>query len=228
MHSDRKSLANEKSDANDLPVLDQSSHNQKHLVVCSLAAVSEMVAATKASALISVLHPELIPDTPKTIAPDQHFKLAIDDIEAPHEGLQHAELKHIDALCQFADTWHAKTTNHETSSDLTCDTSQGSLIVHCYAGISRSTAAAFVVLCALNPKVDELTIAKYMRNCSATAAPNRLIVSLGDEVLGRKGRMTKAIRSIDRSLSYEPTHPFALQTKLEHTRKSLFTGSKAA
>jgi len=206
----------------------KSSSEHKHLVVCSLAAVSEIVASTKATALVSVLHPDLIPETPETIAPDNHFKLAIDDIETPFDGLQHAELKHIEALCAFIHAWHDQTGRECITSTAENDGPSAALIVHCYAGISRSTAAAFVALCALNPKADELAIAHYIRSCSATAAPNRLIVSLGDTVLGRQGRMTKAIRAIDRSLSYEPTHPFALKTKFDPARKGLFTGSKAA
>ena len=33
------------------------------------------------------------------------------------------------------------------------------MVVHCYAGISRSTAGAYVAACALNPQRDELQIA---------------------------------------------------------------------
>ena len=37
------------------------------------------------------------------------------------------------------------------------------MVVHCYAGISRSTAGAFVAACALNPGRDELAIARDLR-----------------------------------------------------------------
>ena len=219
----RQFMSNEHSSENDT-----SQPGQKQVVVCSLAAVPEIVASTKASALVSVLHPELIPETPATIEPNNHFKLAIDDIEAPFDGLQHAESKHVEALLAFVRAWYDKRSVAEPSSMVTSHVSSGPLVVHCYAGISRSTAAAFVALCALNPKADEFAIANYIRSCSATAAPNQLIVSLGDAALGRQGRMTKAIRAIDRSLSYEPPHPFALQTNFGTARKSLFPGSKAA
>lgn len=198
--------------------------NPKQLVVCSLAAVPEISAATKATALVSVLNEQLIPETPPTIAPDRHFKLGIDDIETPYDGLKHAELTHIDELCQFAQEWHSTHASTERISNDQPDT----IVVHCYAGISRSTAAAFVMLCALNPSANELTIAKYLRNQSNTALPNRLIVDLGDEVLGRNGRMTKAIRSIDNDYSHETVHPFALNATLNEAPKRLFFGPKAA
>lgn len=198
--------------------------DHKQLVVCSLAAVPEIAAVANATALVSVLHPQLIPDTPSTIAPERHFKLGIDDIEAPHEGLQHARPTHIDALCRFAEDWHRT----PTASGRNFNNQPDTIIVHCYAGISRSTAAAFVMLCTLNPSVNELTIAKYLRSQSSTAAPNRLIVDLGDQVLGRKGRMNKAIRTIDGDYSPEPVTPFALKTKLQDAQKARFLGSKAA
>jgi len=198
--------------------------DQKHLVVCSLAAVPDIVTSTKATALVSVLDTLLMPATPSSIGSDRHFKLAIDDIEAQHDGLKHAELKHIDALCKFAREWHSDTDTQraQSSAQSRC------LVVHCYAGVSRSTAAAFVMLCALNPNLKELTIAKYMRSQSATAEPNRLIVHLGDEVLGRKGRMSKAIRAISGDYSCEAARPFALKTELEDAPKGSFWGSEAA
>ena len=68
------------------------------------------------------------------------------------------------------------------------------MVVHCYAGISRSTAGAYVAACALNPRRDEMAIARELRRASRDGAtPNARIVSLADRVLGRDGRMVAAI-----------------------------------
>jgi predicted protein tyrosine phosphatase len=67
------------------------------------------------------------------------------------------------------------------------------LVVHCYAGISRSTASAFAAVCALNPHREEMAIARQIRAASPIAQPNRLIVSLADKALGREGRMLRAL-----------------------------------
>ena len=48
---------------------------------------------------------------------------------------------------------------------------QGPMVVHCWAGISRSTAAAFTALCAINPQVPEELIARRLREASPTAYP---------------------------------------------------------
>ena len=66
------------------------------------------------------------------------------------------------------------------------------LVVHCYAGISRSTASAFAAACMLNPHRDEISIARQIRAASPIASPNRLIVSLADGA-GAQGRMLRAL-----------------------------------
>ena len=42
----------------------------------------------------------------------------------------------------------------------------GDMVVHCWAGISRSTAAAFTALCAINPLGYEAVIAASLRQAS--------------------------------------------------------------
>ena len=43
------------------------------------------------------------------------------------------------------------------------------LVVHCYMGISRSTASAYASVCALNPDRSETDIAQSLRQASPTA-----------------------------------------------------------
>jgi len=84
------------------------------------------------------------------------------------------------------------------------------LVVHCYAGISRSTAGAFIAACALNPQRDERAIARLIREASPTAMPNLRLVALADALLGRKGRMIKAVDSLGPGLSAYEGVPFRL------------------
>ena len=72
------------------------------------------------------------------------------------------------------------------------------LVVHCWAGVSRSTASAFMAACALNPDVPPLKIAQFMREASPTATPNRLLTRYADDLLGRGGAMVDAIDAIGR------------------------------
>ena len=84
------------------------------------------------------------------------------------------------------------------------------VVIHCFAGISRSTAGAYVAACALNPARDEMTIARALRRASATATPNTRIVSLADRMLGRDGRMVAAIGSIGHGVMAYEGDPFRL------------------
>jgi predicted protein tyrosine phosphatase len=84
------------------------------------------------------------------------------------------------------------------------------LVLHCYAGISRSTAAAYIAACALHPDRDEAELAQRLRRLSPSATPNRRLVAVADEVLGRDGRMVAAIAAIGRGADAFEGEPFCL------------------
>jgi predicted protein tyrosine phosphatase len=88
------------------------------------------------------------------------------------------------------------------------------MVVHCFAGISRSTAAAFIALCAVNPEASEALIAQRLREASPTAWPNRLMISLADEALVRRGRMIKAVEHMSRAEAAYEAIPFVLPADL--------------
>ena len=85
------------------------------------------------------------------------------------------------------------------------------IVVHCFAGISRSTAAAFSALCAARPDLDEEEIALRLRARSPEATPNARIVALADEILGRSGRMVRAVEKIGRGAEAFEGTVFALR-----------------
>jgi predicted protein tyrosine phosphatase len=85
------------------------------------------------------------------------------------------------------------------------------VVVHCFAGISRSTAAAFSGLCAVRPDLDEAEIAWRLRSRSPQATPNLRIVTLADLILGRGGRMVRAVEAIGRGSEAVEGTVFALR-----------------
>jgi predicted protein tyrosine phosphatase len=150
--------------------------------VCPLIAVPETVTQSQASHLLTWVQQEIVVETPALIPPDRHLRFHINDIGEPIEGQIAPAAEHIDQLIAFARDWAG----------------EGSIVVHCRAAISRSPAAAYIALCAINPDVSEELIARRLREASPTACPNRLMIRLGDEALGRQGRMVRAIESIGR------------------------------
>ena len=84
-------------------------------------------------------------------------------------------------------------------------------MIHCYAGVSRSPAAAFIGACALEPDRREIEIAQELRRASPTATPNRRLVALADRMLGRQGRMVEAVAAIGRGADCYEGAPFAME-----------------
>jgi predicted protein tyrosine phosphatase len=162
--------------------------------VCSLSRLHETVEGTGALHVVTLLKDTDRVQRPRSIEPANHLILGLDDISMPMDGYIAPADEHVRRLLDFVRGWdRAKP-----------------MVVHCYAGISRSTAGAYVAACALNPRRDELTIARELRRASATATPNPLIVSLADRMLGRDGRMAAAIDAIGRGeMAYE-AEPFRL------------------
>jgi predicted protein tyrosine phosphatase len=162
--------------------------------VCSLARLHDTVAETGAGHVVTLLKDTDRVERPKSIVEANHLILGMDDISVPMDGYVIPADEHVTRLIAFVRGWdRAKP-----------------MVVHCYAGISRSTAGAYVAACALNPRRDEMALARELRRLSATATPNIRIVSLADRVLGRGGRMIEAIESIGRGeMAYEGV-PFRL------------------
>jgi len=145
--------------------------------VCSLAALPETVRATGASHILTVMANVDQVQRPESILPANHLKVQVDDITEQMDGFVVPSDSHIEQVLNFVRGWDRN----------------APLVVHCYAGISRSTASAFAAVCALNPHRDEIAIARQIRAASPIASPNRLIVSLADKALGREGRMLRAL-----------------------------------
>ncbi len=150
----------------------------KHRIhVCALRHVSKTAEAIGAGHLVSAIEAHSFPNTPRGILGGRHLRLDMDDIAQAQPDMVLPSEQHVLDLLNFVESWDQ----------------ESPLLVHCFAGMSRSTACAFIAICALNPMADETRIAQSMRRLSATATPNRRLVALADEILGRDGRMITAV-----------------------------------
>jgi predicted protein tyrosine phosphatase len=163
--------------------------------VCSLARLHPTVESTGARHVVTLLRDVHLVSRPNGVALDNHLVLAMDDISMPLEGYSAPADEHVTELVKFLRGWDRR----------------APMVVHCYAGISRSTAGAYVAVCALNPHRDEAAIANEMRRASPTASPNTRIVEIADRLLGRGGRMIRAIEAIGRGIEAYEGHPFRLE-----------------
>jgi predicted protein tyrosine phosphatase len=163
-----------------MDMLEQRPGTRFMIHVCSLAALHPTVATTGASHVLSVMANVEQVQRPGSVLEVNHLRIAMDDITEHIDGFTAPCATHIAQVLAFVRGWDRA----------------APLVVHCYAGISRSTASAFAAACALNPHRDEVTIAQAIRSASPNAFPNRLIVTLADHALGREGRMVRALDAI--------------------------------
>ena len=164
------------------------------LHVCSLSRLNETVEQVGARHLVTLLGPTMDAATPEGIAPERHLKLIANDIATPLEGHILPGTEHVESLIAFVKDWDRA----------------APMVIHCWAGISRSTAAAYIAASVLNPDLDEQHLARRLRASSPSATPNPRLIALADAMLGRDGRMIKAIADIGRGADAFEGTPFEL------------------
>ena len=165
------------------------------ILVCPLSRLQDSVDESRARHVVTLVRDEARVFRPRGIEPDDHLWLKMDDIAEPIDGYIAPAPEHVKALVGFLDRWDRRQP----------------LVIHCFAGISRSTAAAFIAACALSPKRNEEEIAQLLRAASRTASPNPRLVALADDFLGRRGRMKAAIAKIGYGDFTEEAVPFRLK-----------------
>jgi len=149
------------------------------IYVCSLEAFPALAAEVGPSHVVSMLGDDAFPARPHGVPPENHLCLRFHDIIAPVPGQMPPEAEHMERLLAFAETWDGVRP----------------LISHCFAGVSRSSAAAFTLLCMRHPG-KEPRVARLLRDKAAYFQPNRLMVELADQLLGKRGRLLSALEEM--------------------------------
>jgi predicted protein tyrosine phosphatase len=166
------------------------------LIVCSLSRVDAMIDRRAPSHLITLLSPaEMIKEHPRMGG--RHLRLGVHDINEPMEGLTAPDDSTVEAILTFGSDWDGRQP----------------MLIHCWAGISRSSATAFILACERNPRASERAIARRLRALSPIASPNPRLVALADRKLGRKGRMIAALAAIGPGRPAFENEPFELPVR---------------
>ncbi len=164
------------------------------IYVCSLSRLAETVERSGARHVVTLINEGTPVERPAVVTLDNHLRIGINDIVEAADGMVLAGSPHVETLLGFVQRWDRS----------------APLVIHCYAGISRSTAAAFVAACALAPHREERAVAEALRRASPTATPNARLVRLADDHLRREGRMVRAIEGIGRGAFAAEGEPFVL------------------
>jgi predicted protein tyrosine phosphatase len=163
------------------------------IAVCPLQHLDATVTRHRPSHVLTLLSPGQEDGTRRSPSFEQHLQLAFHDIGGPRDGLIAPDGAAVGAILGFAHGWSG----------------ERPMLVHCWAGISRSSAAAYIVACARNPD-REHDIAHELRRRAPFATPNPLMVALADGALRRSNRMVEAIARIGRGAEAFQGLPYEL------------------
>ena len=120
-----------------------------------------------------------------------HELIRFDDVVAEYPGFEACTPAHIEKLLAFGEKVHAHP--------------QGHVLVHCHAGISRSTAAAAILMTQHAPGHEEAAFLKLL-NLRKHGWPNTRMVEFADQMLKRDGAMLRALVAYRRALLQAKPH----------------------
>ena len=152
------------------------------IVVTPLSALESSITRYEPSHVVTLLSPEHMIETPRGFPSDRHLRLGMHDVADAWTSDCAPCADHVTSLIQFGRGW----------------TAEAPMIVHCWAGVSRSMAAAYVILCDRLGPGSERKAAQAIRSRAPHAWPNPLLVQLADAALEREGRMIAAAEAIGR------------------------------
>jgi predicted protein tyrosine phosphatase len=131
--------------------------------------------------VLSILDPEW-PDPEAFQAFDPHFRaiMRFHDAIEPDRDILLPQKSDVEAILSFGrDAAEA-----------------GGLLIHCHAGISRSTAATLMILAQARPDEREDELADRLLQTRPQAWPNSRMITFADELLDREGRLMAATAGI--------------------------------
>ena len=146
------------------------------LIVSSLSGAADAYARYRPGRVISLLSEEETVPVFTGLPPDRHLKLYVAR-ESCAASINEASRARAREVIDFVRAWDGA----------------GDILIHCNRGVSRSTAAAFIVLCMREPGTPEAALMQRIRAAAPHADPCPLIVTYADEILRREGRMAEAV-----------------------------------
>ena len=160
----------------------QATQSARRLTICGLQELCTFqdAAVTHVLSILDPHHPD--PADFAAYGPHQRLTLRFDDIIDALPGMSPPERAHVVQLLEFG--------RGLTAPD---GDPLGHLLVHCHAGISRSTASMATLLAEARPEADEDWIFSHIREIRPQAWPNSRMIAFADELLGRDGRLVAAL-----------------------------------
>src|SRR5271165_4248475 len=148
------------------------------LTICGLEEL-DYHSAQRVSHVLSILDPDWPePDAFRAFDPHLRTTLHFHDAIEPGPGIVLPQKADVEAILAFG---------RDAGDDLR------HLLIHCHAGISRSTAAMAMILAQAFPQDKEDAIVDRLMRIRPQALPNSRMIEFADELLGREGRLNAPV-----------------------------------
>ena len=154
------------------------------LTVCGIAELDGH-ASLGASHVLSILDPIApVPEAFGAFGEHAKLELRFDDVIEDMPGMIAPQPDHVAQILAFG-------------RDLLAEPRpQAHLLVHCHAGISRSTAAMALLIAQALPEQDAATVLAAVHAIREKAWPNLRLIEMGDAALGRGGLLVAAAHQL--------------------------------
>ncbi|MBV9783237.1 MAG: protein-tyrosine-phosphatase [Acidisphaera sp.] len=157
------------------------------ITICGIDELPEH-SAVGVSHVLSILDPDWpVPDAFGSYGEHQRLELRFNDVIEEFPGTIPPRQEHVTQLLAFGRTLLAEPARERH------------LLVHCHAGVSRSTASMLLMLAQAQPERNAEALAEEILRVRSKAWPNLRIVEMGDAELGRAGALVTAAITIYRA-----------------------------
>lgn len=142
--------------------------------------------STGASHVLSILDPDHpVPEAFGTFGEHRKLEVRFHDIIDDTPGQLLPQPEHVERILALG-------------RDLLAEPAAAHLLVHCHAGISRSTASMALILAQALPEQPADVILKLVHDLREKAWPNLRLIEIGDAMLGRRGTLVEATHALHR------------------------------
>lgn len=160
-------------------------------IICGIPELTSH-ARSRVTHVISIIDPaEPEPLAFADYPPHDRLTLRFDDVIEPIPGYAPPMPEHMDQLLRFGREIGAEALQ--------------TLLIHCHAGVSRSTASATALLLQAFPELSAGEVLDHIGQVRPQAWPNSRMIGFADEQLGRGGMLIAALNEFyRRRLAAEP------------------------
>jgi predicted protein tyrosine phosphatase len=139
------------------------------------------------SHVLSILDPDWpVPDAFGSFGEHERLELRFHDVIEEIPGMIAPQPEHVAQLLALG-------------RDVAAEPAPGAhLLVHCHAGVSRSTASMILMVAQARPQAAASAVAQEILRIRPQAWPNLRIIEIGDALLGRRGEIIAAVKEIYR------------------------------